>query len=185
MTLARVALIAVLLAPATARAQSAGAALADPTTGAPALGVVPPPPGYGVTIAPATAPTDAPGVPAPRARAGGYMPTWPLLVPGLAAFVVSYGTAAFAGAIVLSGGPSDQAGWLFAPIVGPFVLAADATGPDDVALFIALGVAEAAGIALMIAGLAINRRAAPSEDAVSFVPILGPELAGLSARGRF
>ncbi len=181
MTLARVALIAALLAPAAAEAQSAGAALADPTTGAPAPGVVPPPPSYGVTIAPAA----APAVPPPRRRAGGYMPTWPLLVPGLAAFVVSYGTAAFAGAIVLSGGPSDQAGWLFAPIVGPFVLAADASGPDDVALFIALGVAEAAGIALMIAGLAINRRAGPSEDAVSVVPLLGPDLAGVAAHGGF
>ena len=164
---------------APAGAQELGAALGDPAA-SPAAQALVVPSGYG-------APTLGSSAPAPRrARGrGGYMPTWPLLVPGLVAFVTTYGSAASAGAILLAGGVTEAGAWLLAPIVGPLVMAEQMRSPEDVALFIALGVAQAAGLALAIAGLAINRRASTDGPAVSLTPLVAPALAGLAAVGRF
>lgn len=163
---------------APASAQELGSALGDPAASpaAPSLVV---PSGYGAP---------GPGLDAAPRRArprGGYMPTWPILVPGLVAFLTTYGSSAAAGAILLAGGVTDSGAWLLAPVVGPLVMAEQMHSPEDVALFIALGVAQAAGLAVMIAGLAINRRASSDAPAVSLTPLVAPELAGLAASGRF
>lgn len=176
MTQARLlALVAALLLPATARAQPVSVELDDPA-GPPSV-QVPTPPGYGVAVD-----AERPTAQRPRRR-GGYMPTWPILVPGLAAFVVTYGSSAVAGAVLIADGITEEGAWLLTPIVGPLVLSADLADPGDVALFVALGVAQAAGIALIIAGLALNSRA--GTDEVALVPLVSPSIAGLAARGSF
>lgn len=164
--------------PTAAQAQRAGVALGDPGAPPPAA-YVPPPPGYGVSV-------DAERPPArPRPRRGGYMPTWPLLVPGLAAFVVTYGSSATAGAVLLSDGITEEGTWLLVPIVGPLVLAGQVSDPGGVAMFVALGVAQAAGIALIIAGLALNRRAGQGDDdEASLAPWVSPEGGGAVVRLR-
>jgi len=189
--------------PATAAAQTASDALGDPT-GAQApvttpppstpsgAEVVPPPPSYGgtaVTVQPTRQQLRARRRAARRARArDGYSPTWALLIPGLAAFFAPYISGVLAAMAVLSSGSSSEAEWLFAPVVGPFVLAGEATFEEDIALFAIMGVAEAVGLGLIIAGLAINRYGGGDEDArddVSVVPLLGPGLAGVGVTGSF
>ncbi len=114
------------------------------------------------------------------------MPEWALLGPGLGTFVASYGGAVLAALQMSFSGGSDIADWLYAPIVGPFVLAGMSDGvPEAQAVFSLLGIAQAAGIALLIAGLAINRRAAQAGPSVTAVPLVAPNAGGLALSGRF
>ncbi|MCB9592458.1 MAG: hypothetical protein H6719_06980 [Sandaracinaceae bacterium] len=177
------ALSVILLAlPMTARAQGVADQLGDPSG---ATAVVPPPPSYGATVAPGYEVARPAARPARTPSA--YQPMWPVLVPGIAAFAVSYVTAAFAGAILLASSV-DDGGWLLVPVIGPFVLAPDRT-PENTALFITMGLSQGIGLALLIAGLAINRRDLHRDDAeaasVSVVPLASPDLLGAAALGRF
>lgn len=193
-SLALVALVASLVATTTAHAQDArtlGAPTAPRATEtAPATqGASPtPPPSYGYYVAP-TQPAQPVrrDAPVPERARGGYQPTWALLGPGLGAFVSTYGAALLAGVeIELSYGTDEESAWLFVPVIGPWVLVGYADGSVDAQLgFALLGLAQTAGAALMIAGLAINARAGDDEVVVSFAPIAAPGSAGLSAVGRF
>jgi hypothetical protein len=107
------------------------------------------------------------------------MPEWALLGPGLGLFAVTYLSSVLA-ALELAG----EADWLYAPVVGPLVLSADSTDEGQ-ALLVALGICQAGGLGMMIAGLAINRRAGQTQPSVAAVPLVGPNLAGLAAAGRF
>jgi len=206
---ARAALLALTLlaCPTLARAQTAsdalgdptGAQTSDPTPRAPATGVVvPPPPSYGgpAVSGQPTQDTRAARRAArrearlaarrQRAQSGAYSPTWALLIPGMAAFLAPYVIGVMAAIVVLGSGPSSEAEWLFAPVIGPLVLAGqDGRDEDSIALFASMGVAEAIGLGLMIAGLAINRYGGDDDEDVSVVPLLGPGLAGASVAGRF
>jgi len=171
-----------------AQAQQAGATLDSPAGSvsvevAPTRPVVQPPASYGPgSYGPAAQPP-APE-PAPRLRAtGGYSPTWAALIPGLAAFLVPYVTGALAAAMVLAGGSSDDVALLFVPVGGAFYFADQVSDDGDKALFAAMGISELAGAALIVLGLAMNRR--PDTFEVSIAPLVAPGLAGLSARGRF
>ena len=152
--------------------------------------VVPAPPGAygGIVAAPATPLASPLAMRDSRAasRRGGYMPSWELLAPGLGAFVSTYGGALYAAMTIdLSfGGTDDVTGWLYAPVIGPFVLAAN-SDPEGAALFTVLGVVQGAGLGFLIAGLAINRRAGQDDAALSIAPMLAPGEAGLVAAGRF
>lgn len=199
--LARALVVVTLLScPAAARAQSSPSdALGDPTgarapvtTPAPraptGTEVVPPPPSYGgpaATVQPA--PLDRRAARRRARSRGGYSPTWALLVPGLAAFFAPYISGVLAALAVLSSSSGSQAEWLFAPVIGPFVLAGEARSEDDIALFAVMGIAEAVGLGLIIAGLALNRRGGDDEPErdVSVVPLLGPGLAGVGVTGGF
>lgn len=141
-----------------------------------------PPPTYGYV--PPSPREDAP--PATRPR-DGYQPTWALLGPGLGAFISTYGGSVLAGAeMALTYGTDEVTAWLFVPVVGPWVLVGYADGIVEAQLgFALLGLAQTAGAALMVAGLAINARAGDEEVTLSVAPMLAPGSAGLSALGRF
>ena len=125
----------------------------------------------------------------PRPRAEGYMPEFALLVPGAIAFVNTYGGAVLAGLQldVRFGSSSELTGWLYVPVVGPFVLVGFADGvPGAQAAFFTLGLFQTAGLAFLIAGLAHNRQAGPREQPdVAIAPFATPTASGLSVAGRF
>ncbi len=124
----------------------------------------------------------------PVRRSRGYMPQWAILAPGLAAFASTYGSSVAAALTVdLSyRGGGSVASWLYAPVVGPWVVAAAARGNAGAqAIFALLGIFEAAGLACIIIGLAINRHAGPAQPMARIAPIPLPGGAGLGAMGRF
>lgn len=155
---------------------------------APSEAPPPPPPAY--------APLDRPigsmqvdAAPAPERR-GGYMPTWALLIPGVAAFASTYLPAVLAGLELdlVYGTSGEITGWLYVPCVGPFVLAGYAdSSPEAQALFVILGLVQTAGLSLTIAGLALNSRAEPEPDtvSVSVLPVASREMTGLVMAGQF
>lgn len=150
---------------------------------------VPPPPPAAYAPATQVQGTLIVDAPAPEPR-GGYMPTWGLLIPGLAMFVSTYLPAVLAGIEidVVYGSSGEITGWLYVPCVGPFVLAGYAEGsPDAQALFVVLGLVQTAGLSLTIAGLALNSRDEPEPDAVSVsvMPVASREMAGLAMAGQF
>jgi len=106
------------------------------------------------------------------------MPQWPILVPGLAAFVNTYGGAVLAGA-------ETGEGWLYVPILGPLVLAGNTGSGGAQAVFALTSIFQAAGLACIIIGLAINRHAAPDEPQARIAPVVVPGGGGLSVAGRF
>lgn len=113
----------------------------------------------------------------------GYRPTWQMLIPGLSLTIASYGGSAFVALTApyvahSTGGSRD---WFFVPIIGPFVLAGSSPGMESQLNMIWLGTSQLVGIALTIAGLAIEHR----ESGVVVAPNVAPDVAGLSVSGTF
>lgn len=120
------------------------------------------------------------------------MPEWWILVPGLAAFVGTYFGAAVSGTkvlgLVFSYPPSSRGGtaWGFVPLVGPWILEGRAHGDAAAqAEFALYGIFQAAGLACIVIGLAIDRHAAPDEPQAWVAPLIAPGAGGLSVAGRF
>lgn len=149
----------------------------------PTVQLVPPPPGsYGASLVPRVDVR-----PLQRQRSG-YMPSWQLLAPGLAAFISTYGAAVYTAAqLDLAGFSGEIIDWLYIPVVGPFMIAGESNDDFATAAFVALGIVQAAGLGLIVAGLAINRNADHDGDVVTLhvAPMLGSGQAGLMAVGRF
>jgi hypothetical protein len=195
-------LLAAAVPPSTVSAQSAdalGAPVARPAHAPPVVVVAPPHAGpSSVVVVPAPPGAYGPVVPAPiapvlpvpdsrpAARTAGYMPSWELLAPGLAAFVVTYSSALYTAVALDAGGGVAGIEWLYAPVIGPFAAAAELDADTEGAVMLGvLGVFQAAGLGFVVAGLVINRRASREAPALSIAPVIAPGHAGLVARGHF
>ena len=82
----------------------------------------------------------------------------------------------------------DSNGWLWIPVLGPFLEAAD-TGSDIPASVLILdGIGQAGGLAMLIAGLAMPRPILVRNDLFSMTPVpmtLGKGASGFGLVGRF
>jgi hypothetical protein len=148
----------------------------------PSVELVPAPPGnYGASVVPRV------DVRPLRRQSSGYMPSWEFLAPGLAAFVSTYGGAVLTAAeFNLSGYSGGVIDWLYAPVIGPFVIAGESDDDFATTAFVVLGIVQAASLGLIVTGLAINRHANHDDDvAIHVAPMLGSGQAGLMATGRF
>jgi len=110
-------------------------------------------------------------------------PTWGLFWAGLPIFLVPYLVTGLVGSAV--GGEYTTYGWI--PVAGPFIWAADGfVYEEELTILVISGIAQLAGIAMMILGLAIQREVAvraqlgPDERApvLTFAPVASDTFAG-------
>jgi hypothetical protein len=77
---------------------------------------------------------------------------------------------------------------MYIPVIGPFIDIPNIinyTSPGMVPLVVLDGLAQAAGIAMLIGGLATKKRVPVYAEQVSFMPMATPGGGGIAAMGRF
>lgn len=110
-------------------------------------------------------------------------PIWGLFWAGLPIFVVPYLVTGLVGQAV--GGDNSTYGWI--PVAGPFIWAADGfLYEEEITILVISGIAQLAGIAMMILGLALQRdvpvraQLGPDERSpvLTFEPMVSDTFAG-------